>query len=287
MESSGRYKIIEEYFKDSISGRSSVGGGCISHAESLVMRSGRSLFMKSGSFNDMFLREANGLRELAKAGAIRVPEVILADRDFILMEFIHSGLRKSDFFESFGRQFAMLHRYTSERFGFYENNYIGATPQMNIPNDNEANDWPAFYFNERLLFQFQLVEKNGYATEKLRKGFHLIENKIHSILKGSEEKPSLLHGDLWGGNYLSDEYGNPALIDPAVYYGHREADLAMTKLFGGFSSEFYEAYHEEFPLKEGYEFREDVYTLYHVLNHLNLFGRGYYSRAERLLWKYL
>ncbi len=281
------YRDIEEHLSDRISGKSSVGGGCISNAEKLVMQSGRIFFLKSGSSNGMFLKEANGLRELAKAEVIRVPKIILAEEDFILMEYITSGMKKSGFFESFGKQFARLHHFNAEKYGFYEDNFIGATPQKNIPNESEAFNWTSFYFNKRILFQFYLAEKNGYATEKLRKGFNLLEGKIESVLKGSEEEPSLLHGDLWGGNYMSDENGDAVLIDPAVYYGHREADLAMTKLFGGFSSEFYAAYQEEFPLKEGYEFREDVYTLYHVMNHLNLFGRGYYSQAERLLWKYV
>lgn len=251
------------------------------------MKSGKTYFLKSGSNNLMFINEANGLRELTKPAVIRVPEVMLADEQFILMEYITQGLRKAGFFESFGRQFAKLHRFHAERFGFYEDNFIGASPQLNSAADEETYNWTSFYMNKRLLFQLHLAETNGYATEKLRRGFHLLESRIESILSRSGEQPSLLHGDLWGGNYLSDENGNPVLIDPAVYYGHREADLAMTKLFGGFTTEFYASYNEEFPLKEGAAFREDIYTLYHVMNHLNLFGMGYYSQAERLLWKYL
>jgi fructosamine-3-kinase len=235
----------------------------------------------------MFIREANGLRELAKPKVIRIPEVLLVGEDFILMEFIRSGAKRSGFFDSFGRQLARLHRHHGERFGFYEDNFIGASPQKNISNDNESLSWPSFYMNNRLLFQLHLAEKNGYTTEKLRRGFHFLESKIETILCGSGEEPSLLHGDLWGGNYLSDEDGGAVLIDPAVYYGHREADIAMTKLFGGFSADFYNAYQEEFPLKEGAEYREDIYKLYHVMNHLNLFGMGYYSQAEHLLWRYL
>ena len=281
------YGIIENWANDRIIQKISVGGGCISRAERLVMKSGRSYFLKSGSGNGMFIKEADGLRELAKSGIIRIPEVLLVDDSFILMEFIGTGLKKTGFFESFGRQFARLHRYHAERFGFYKDNYIGNSPQKNVSGDNEAYSWPLFYLNKRLLFQLNLSEIKGYATEKLRKGFHLLENKIETILSGSGEEPSLLHGDLWGGNYFSDERGNVVLIDPAVYYGHREVDLAMTKLFGGFSAEFYNAYHDEFPLKDGFEYREDIYKLYHVMNHLNLFGSGYYSQAERLLWKYL
>ncbi|MDZ7626517.1 MAG: fructosamine kinase family protein [Ignavibacteriaceae bacterium] len=122
---------------------------------------------------------------------------------------------------------------------------------------------------------------------ELRKGISKLENKIQEIIGDTQEKPSLLHGDLWGGNYMVDENGNAVLIDPAVYYGHREADLGMTKLFGGFSSEFYRAYNETFPLEDGYEYRENIYKLYHVLNHLNLFGGGYYSQALSLIKYYV
>lgn len=285
--SSDIYAIIENWANDRIRQKISIGGGCISFAEKLVLQSGRSYFLKSGSRNGMFIKEADGLRELVKPGVIRIPEVMLVNDDFILLEFIGTGYKKAGFFESFGRQFAMLHRYHSERFGFYEDNFIGNSPQKNVSDDNEAHNWPLFYLNNRLLFQLHLAETKGYATEKLRKGFHLLEDKIETILSGSGEEPSLLHGDLWGGNYLSDEKGNAVLIDPAVYYGHREADLAMTELFGGFSAEFYNSYKEEFPLKEGAEYRQDIYKLYHVMNHLNLFGMGYCSQAECLLWKYL
>jgi fructosamine-3-kinase len=234
----------------------------------------------------MYHCEASGLQELAKANVIRVPQVFLAEESFILMEDIRSGAKKNHFFESFGRKFAQLHQYHSESFGFYEDNFIGSTPQKNITRDEEAINWTSFFMNNRLLFQFRLAEQNGYATDKLRRGFHLLEEKIEDILKGSEEKPSLLHGDLWGGNYLCDESGEPVLIDPAVYYGHREADLAMTRLFGGFSPEFYQTYREEYPLPFGWDYRENLYLLYHVMNHLNLFGRSYYAQAERLLWAY-
>ena len=281
------YNKIENWSNDQIERKVSVGGGCISLAERLDMHSGKSYFLKSGMRNLIFVNEANGLWELAKPAVIRVPEVMLANEDFILMEYIPSGIRTADFFDSFGRQFARLHCYHTDCFGFIEDNFIGASPQINNPTEEEAHNWVSFYMNKRLLFQLQLAEKKGYATEKLRKGFHLLESKIETILSGGDEEPSLLHGDLWGGNYLSDEKGNAVLIDPAVYYGHREADLAMTKLFGGFTDEFYAAYHEELPLKEGADYRENIYTLYHIMNHLNLFGMSYYSQAERLLWGYL
>ncbi len=177
-----------------------------------------------------------------------------------------------------------MHRTTSSNFGFYEDNYIGSNIQKNINNDNS--NWIDFYFNNRILFQYKLAEKNGYATEEFKSNIKKIESSISKILGGSEEHPSLLHGDLWSGNFMVDENGDACLIDPAVYYGHREADLAMTKLFGGFNSEFYISYNDEWKLKEGYQYRENIYKLYHVLNHLNLFGMGYYSQAINLMKSY-
>src|SRR3990170_4265627 len=131
------------------------------------------------------------------------------------------------------------------------------------------------------------LKKNGNVNSNFRKCFNQLENKIENILSGKIEKPSLLHGDLWAGNYLVDENGRVCLIDPAVYYGNREADLAMTKLFGGFTKEFYDSYNELYPLEDGYEYRENIYKLYHVLNHLNLFGSGYYQQALSLIKFYL
>ncbi len=131
-----------------------------------------------------------------------------------------------------------------------------------------------------------MAEKNGHATNELKSGMKFLESKLEKILEGSKEQPTLLHGDLWGGNYISDQRGNPCLVDPAVYYGHREADLAMTKLFGGFDVKFYSAYQEAFPLKEGWEYRENIYKLYHILNHLNLFGTSYLGQAISLINTY-
>ncbi len=278
---------IEAILNDKIVTSYSIGGGCIADSRLLKTASGKNYFLKSGCTDGLLLKEANGLHELAKTQAIRVPNVIAVETDFLLLEYIESGLKKCDFFEDFGRKFAQLHRYRADTFGFYEDNFIGATPQPNIPSKNEAINWTTFYFNKRLLFQYKLAEKNGYASPKLHKGFQLLENKIEQILAGSEEPPSLLHGDLWGGNYICDENGEAVLIDPAVYYGHREADLAMTKLFGGFTTEFYNAYNNAFLLPDGYGYRENIYLLYHVMNHLNFFGTGYLRQAEQFLWHYL
>lgn len=282
-------KRIEEKLGSKIKSFSSLSGGCISDAFKISTANGTSFFLKynPSASNDMFFKEANGLRELDKSNAIKIPEVLSVDEDYILLEFIASGNRKKNFFEDFGKSFAEMHKFKSDSFGFYENNYIGSNPQINIPDEKEKSDWTAFYLNKRILFQLQLAEKLGNSTDELRKGISKLENKIEDIIGHNSEKPSLLHGDLWAGNYMIDQNGNAVLIDPAAYYGHREADLGMTKLFGGFNSEFYKAYNESFPLEDGFDYRENIYKLYHVLNHLNLFGGGYYSQAISLIKFYV
>jgi len=176
-----------------------------------------------------------------------------------------------------------MHKYNSDRFGFFEDNFIGSTPQINTQEDS----WLDFYWKHRLNYQHKLAQKNGLSDEKMDELFSKIEHKLPDILEGSEDKPSLVHGDLWNGNYLVGPDGSAFIIDPAVYYGHREADLGMTKLFGGFAPEFYEAYQAEFPLADGWEYREEIYKLYHVMNHLNLFGSSYYGQAVQILRSYL
>lgn len=282
-------KELEEKLGFEIRTIENLSGGCISNAYKLITKSGLSYFLKinEASPSDMFEKEAHGLNELRKAGAIRVPVPKLFSGSYLVTEFIDSGRKSEYFFRDFGRQFAHLHKFTGSSFGFYEDNYIGSTPQKNIPGEGEGTDWKEFYFRKRLQFQLSLCEKNGLSTEALRKDFDKLRDKIADILNGSEEKPSLLHGDLWSGNYMVDEAGQPCIIDPAVYYGHREADLAMTKLFGGYPREFYESYNEIFPLKDGWEYRENIYKLYHILNHLNLFGKSYYSQALSLIRYYL
>lgn len=282
-------RIIEEKLHNRIEKVFSVSGGCISDSSIIQVSSGKKYFLKVNHNvpSDMFSKEANGLREIKKSNSIRVPEVELVNENFILLECIESSSKSKTFFEDFGRQFAAMHQFNGESFGFFEDNYIGSTIQKNIPAEEEKNDWIKFFFNKRLLFQFKLAEENGYVDNNFRKLFSQLENKIEIVLKTEKENPSLLHGDLWGGNYIVDENGNACLIDPAVYYGNREADLAMTKLFGGFSNEFYRSYNEYYPLPDGFDFRENTYKLYHVLNHLNLFGRGYYQQAVLLIKYYL
>ena len=278
-------KEIENFRGSAIKKSESLSGGCISNAYKVTFEDDTSFLIKINEHSpaDMFIKEAHGLKELQKANAIKVPEVILYDEGFVLLEFITSVTKKKNFFEEFGRKFALLHKFKADEFGFYEDNYIGSTPQININDETTKKNWTSFYFNKRLLYQFKLAEKNGYADSRLRDAFIKTEDNIESILEGSDEMPTLLHGDLWSGNYMTDENGKACLIDPAVYYGHREADLAMTKLFGGFSQLFYDSYNESFPLREGWKYRENIYMLYHVLNHLNLFGSGYYAHALSLM----
>lgn len=245
--------------------------------------SGKIYFLKQGGFSTTYRCEANGLKELAKPDAFEVARPIAYGDSYILTEFIQPGKSPRTFFEDFGKQLARLHRYKGEKNGFYENNFIGANVQLNLPYKEEDENWILFYFNKRLLFQYKLAERKRLVSNELRNGFSKLGNRLDTILQGSEETPSLLHGDLWSGNFICNEQGNPVLIDPAVYYGHREADLAMTKLFGGFPSMFYESYQKEYPLAEGWEYRENLYKLYHVLNHLNLFGRSYLYEAEQIV----
>jgi len=280
---------IEKELNSKIIDSQSLSGGCISNAYQIKTEAGKIYFLKynSAGNDDMFIKEAHGLQELNKAGVIKIPDVVCYAEDYILLEHILSGNKQKNFSEDFGRKFAFLHKFTSELYGFYEDNYIGSNPQLNISKVNEKHDWTKFYFNKRILFQSQLAEVKGNSTSEMQKAIAVLENKIDKIITDNGEKPSLLHGDLWGGNYLIDEQGFACLIDPAVYYGNREADLAMTKLFGGFDSRFYKAYNEAFPLAAGYEYRENIYKLYHVLNHLNLFGGGYYSQAMSLISYYI
>lgn len=282
-------EIIENHFGSRIVSSHVTSGGCISDSSIICMNSGEKYFLKINRHNpgDMFLKEANGLIEIAKTNSIRVPHVMLVGDDFILLECVEGKSRREDFFEEFGIKFAQMHKFENNAYGFFEDNYIGSTIQHNIPAESEKTEWTKFYFNKRLLFQIKLAERNGYVDSTFRKYFNLLEAKIEAIIDSGDEKPCLLHGDLWGGNFISDENGKACVIDPAVYYGNREADLAMTKLFGGFQKEFYLSYNETYPLKAGYEYRENIYKLYHVLNHLNLFGKGYYSQALSLIKYYL
>ena len=227
-------------------------------------------------------REASGLYELAKPQAIQIPCPIICHDKILVLPFIESSRPSADFWRLFGSQLAKLHRYQGDAYGFREDNFIGASPQSNRAHPT----WLEFFWHERLLFQLHLLETKKMADSQLKKGFAALESRLPDLLS-EPEGPSLVHGDLWSGNFLCSQEDQPVLIDPAVYYGDREVDLAMTRLFGGFDQEFYEAYQLAYPLREGAEDRKDLYNLYHVLNHLNLFGSSYYGQAMSILNKYL
>lgn len=286
MNNSKLYSTLEDLFSSSITQKHSVSGGCIANAQKIVFHSGLHIFVKSGFSGSMFTKEANGLNELAKANVVRTPKILAVNDNFLVLEYIDTGLKNAKFFKTFGTQLAQMHQYTSKTFGFYEDNHIGSSVQSNLPSAKAKTDWATFYFENRLLFQFKMSEKNGYVDADFRKDFKALETNISHILNDSDEPPTVMHGDLWGGNYMVDQNANPVLIDPAVYYGHRELDLAMTHIFGGFHPDFYAAYQTTYPLKQGWEYRQNLYKLYHILNHLNIFGIGYYNEARTLIQYY-
>jgi len=259
-----------------------VGGGDRSAAWR-VRTADNCVFLKTGPAESlaMFQAEADGLRELQKAGAVRVPNVLgcisSATECMLALEWIDFELADSAAERMLGQQLARQHRYCAERFGWHKDNMLGRSPQRNLWND----DWVEFLTEDRLGFQLELAAKSGFTGELQVAGAALCKN-LGQFFAGYWPEASLLHGDLWGGNWAAAE-GAPVIFDPAVYYGDRESDLAMTKLFGGFGAPFYDAYEEAWPLAAGSEQRILLYQLYHVLNHLNLFGGSYLNRALRII----
>ncbi len=258
-----------------------VGGGCINRAY-IVESEAQRYFVKLNDSNAlaMFQAEAAGLRELSEAGALRVPHLICvgtaAHHSFIVTEYIEFGTQGD--MAAFGRQLAALHHTCSHDFGWHMNNTLGTTPQINT----RASEWCEFWRAHRLGYQLELAARNGYRGALQKKGERLMAC-FNGLFPNDRPKPALLHGDLWAGNYAVDLDGNAVIFDPAVYYGDREADVAMTELFGGFAEEFYRAYYDAYPLDEGYAVRKVFYNLYHILNHLNLFGGAYTTQAERMM----
>jgi len=229
----------------------------------------------------MFEAEADGLRELRAAGEIRVPEVfdcgVANGSSFIAMERLALSRPTARVEGRCGEQLAALHRHNRDRHGWVRDNTIGTTPQINASSD----DWVAFFRERRLGFQLELARRHGFSGALQELGAELMDG-LHDLFDGYVPAASLLHGDLWGGNWGAVD-GEPVIFDPAVYYGDRETDLAMTRLFGGFGPGFYAAYEAAWPLADGHERRLPLYQLYHVLNHLNLFGRSYLGQALQLL----
>jgi protein-ribulosamine 3-kinase len=233
----------------------------------------------------MFEVEARGLQLLTTANALRIPRVIaLIDQPpALVLEWIDVGTSgKQVAAEALGRGLAQQHRSSAPTYGLDHDNFIGSNPQHNTP----SRSWIEFYRDQRLGVQRDLAQRNGQLTSDRARRLDRVLSHLDRWIDESAVTPALLHGDLWGGNYLIDAQGKPVLIDPAVYYGDREAEIAFTELFGGFGARFYAAYHEAWPLDRGYTDRRDLYNLYHLLNHLNLFGEGYGGSVDAILRRY-
>jgi fructosamine-3-kinase len=260
-----------------------VTGGCINSAWRLACADGH-LFVKTNTSSalEMFEAEHDGLEELLAADALRVPRPLATGVTggcaWIAMEWIETGRSRHGTARDLGFRLARQHRCLAEKFGWARDNTIGSTPQVN----GWFSEWVEFYSQRRIRYQLDLAARNSYPGRLLEAGERLLQC-VGDFFSDYRPEPSLLHGDLWGGNWAADAEGRPFLFDPAVYYGDREADLAMTELFGGFDAEFYAAYRDAWPLDAGYRTRRDLYNLYHVLNHLNLFGSGYLGQSEALL----
>ena len=280
----------------SVSARRAVSGGDINRAYQLTLSDGTTVFLKSNAATllPMFAAEAEGLRAMADTGAIGVPEprAVGTDPDlgaFLLLDWIESASAAPGFWEDFGMRLAAFHNADTSAFvpdgrygyGFSLDNYIGSTPQINTPRDT----WVAFFRECRLEPQFRMAFDTGFLDPSARAYSDRLLSRLDALLL-EPGHPALLHGDLWSGNFMTGPDGRAWLIDPATYVGHREADLAMTELFGGFSPAFYSAYKSVAPLQPGYEDRRDVYNLYHLLNHVNLFGFSYTGAVMHILTKY-
>jgi len=233
----------------------------------------------------MFIAEAKGLSILRSAKALAVPEVIhtglAGPFQFLLLQFIEEAARGGDYWRDFGSGLAALHKNSAREFGLDHDNFIGSLPQKN----KQGSSWAQFFIEQRLKVQLKISRDQGRIDNALSKKLDATFIRIPEWLP--EEPPSLLHGDLWSGNLMTTSRGGPCLIDPAVYYGNREADLAMTQLFGGFDPSYFESYNEMYPLASGYRERLDLYNLYPLLVHVNLFGGGYKSQVEKVVNRFI
>ncbi len=278
-------KILGNHFgkEVNIGNYSYVGGGSINESFKINTSEGN-LFVKKNSasrFPQMFIKEASGINILAKASEIKVPVVVThgeSERDaFLVLEFIDSGSMKSNFWQDFAIKLGNLHRHSSDFFGLDHNNYIGSLPQIN----NKHDSWVDFFRDERLSIQVKMARDSGKMNSTDVKLFNNFYSKLNDLFP--IEKPSLVHGDLWSGNFMIDQFGEAVIIDPAVYYGHREMDIAMSMLFGGFNNQFYLNYNNYFPLEEGWEKRIHYCNLYPLMVHVNLFGGGYLNSVRSIL----
>ncbi|UCD67239.1 MAG: fructosamine kinase family protein [Betaproteobacteria bacterium] len=258
-----------------------VSGGCI-NSTIIISNDDSNYFVKlnSARYAEMFAAEADGLRYLSGAHALRVPMPLCCGSDdehawLVLEKLGELDSKTTRDWRQLGRGLASMHRHQYKQYGWHRDNTIGSTPQRNHYSDN----WIEFVRNQRIGYQLGLADKNCHDKRLQSNGRQLLD-RLPQLLADHDPAPSLLHGDLWSGNIAFCENGQPVVFDPAVYYGDRETDVAMTELFGGFPPEFYNAYNAEWPLETGYRLRKHLYNLYHLLNHLNLFGGAYLAQCQ-------
>lgn len=273
---------LETALGGQITGTSRVSGGCISPAARLETADGRLFFAKWGEGAEpdgLFAAESRGLESLRETGAVRVPDAIAVDDAWLLLEWLAPGDPAAETWPGLGRDLAALHAVRADTFGDVADNFIGPLPQSNA----QGTDWPAFWRDRRLAPQLDRAA-GAFPPRQADRLERFIRESLDGLLAiGNEDGPSRLHGDLWGGNVLVTESGRAALIDPSAYDGHREVDLAMADLFGGFDRSFFDAYHAEWPLSPGWRERRAAYQLYYLLVHVNLFGVGYADRTLKAL----
>jgi protein-ribulosamine 3-kinase len=275
--------VIELKLDDEIISSKNQTGGDINHASIIKLSDGKSLFLK---WNDsapdyMFEVESKGLKILSGANTdLEIPEVVEVGKDFLLLSLLVPGSANSESAYGFGTELAKLHQHSSETFGLNHDNFIGKLPQSNHQHQN----WADFFVSERIEPQIKLGIQSGKFESNLIPIVDVLHKTVQDLFPN--EQPALLHGDLWSGNYMFTKSGAASIYDPAIYYGHREMDIAMTRLFGGFSSYFYEGYNSEYPLADRFEDRIELYNLYPVLVHANLFGGGYIHRTLEILKRF-
>ena len=285
-------KLLKPIFGQEVRVQSSsqVDGGSINQTNILHLTNGERVFLKHNSHPspEFFVAEAKGLKLLSRADkGPRIPK-LLALQDspvptFLILEYLEKSPPARDFSVRFAQSLAELHRNTHHSFGLDHDNYIGSSPQINTHDNNGIH----FFRDQRLRYQQELARASGKLPSGTDNKLTKLFERIEDYLDITGEQPALMHGDLWSGNYFPDQDHIPCIFDPAVYYGLREADLAMTELFGRLPQQFYDAYHEAFPLNPGYDERKDLYNLYHLLNHLNLFGSSYLGSVEQVIRKYI
>jgi fructosamine-3-kinase len=284
------HEVLNQKLANPIQETRRCSGGDINQAAQLMTAEDK-FFVKWNHHSDpgMFEAEARGLAILREAGTLRVPAVIAfqaAEGDcpaFLVLEWLEEGRSQERTKAMLGEGLAALHQHTAEKHGLDHSNFIGSLPQYNQPTES----WTEFYAEQRIRPQMAIARQRGRLPENREKLLNRLIDRLPNLLPGENPPASLLHGDLWAGNYLTLADGNPAIIDPAVYYGHREVEMAFTQLFGGFGASFYDAYNSVYPLDKGYNERRSLYQLYPLMVHMNLFGGGYAMQVDSVARRYV